>query len=118
MCPRHGTRPRYSVPFQGFVAPLSRGRTRTHDLVMTFGRMRGSRLVLMGLIVGAFFTAEEVFMDLASGRGASARRDLANGLQFWLIWIALVPAIAIAVRRWPLNTSRVARPLIAHAGAA
>lgn len=85
---------------------------------MTFGRMRGSRLVLMAFIVGAFFTAEEVFMDLAGGRGELARRDIVNGLQFWLIWVALVPAIAIAIRRWPLNTRRVARPLMAHAGIA
>jgi hypothetical protein len=80
--------------------------------------MRGSRLVLMALIVGAFFTAEEVFMDLASGRGELTRRDLANGLQFWLIWVALAPAIAITVRHWPLNSRQVARPLVAHAGAA
>ena len=81
---------------------------------MTPGALRGSRLVLMALAVGAFFTAEEVFMDLASGRGQLASRDIANGVQFWLIWVVLVPAIAVAVRRWPLNTTRIARPLLAH----
>ena len=78
--------------------------------------VRRSRLVLMAIAVGLFFTAEEVFMDLANGRGALAGRDIANGVEFWLIWIVLSPAIAIAVRRWPLNTAHVARPLVAHAG--
>src|ERR1051326_4450375 len=77
--------------------------------------MRGSRLVLMVLGVGTFFTAEEVLMDLATGRVASARGDVVSGLQFWLIWLALVPAVSIALRRWPLNTKHIGRPLLAHA---
>jgi signal transduction histidine kinase len=85
---------------------------------MMSGNMRGSRLVLMALAVGAFFTAEEVFMDLANGRGELAGRDIVTGVQFWLIWVVVSPAIAIAVRRWPLNATHVARPLVAHAGIA
>ena len=80
--------------------------------------MRGSRLVLMVLGVGTFFTAEEVLMDLATGRVASARGDVVSGLQFWLIWLALVPAVSVALRRWPLNTKHIGRPLVAHAVAA
>ena len=72
------------------------------------------RLVVMAVVVGVFFTAEEVFMDLASGRGTLASRDIVNGVQFWLVWVVLVPAIAIAVHRWPLNGRDVTRPLLAH----
>ena len=82
---------------------------------MTPARMRNSRLVLMVLGVGTFFTTEEVLMDLANGRVASARGDVVSGLQFWLLWIALVPAVSIALRRWPLNTKHIGRPLLAHA---
>ena len=78
--------------------------------------MRGSRLVLMALAVGAFFTAEEVFMDLAAGRTALAAGDIVDGAQFWLIWVALVPLISLAIRRWPLNDRTVAGPIAAHAG--
>jgi hypothetical protein len=77
--------------------------------------MRGSRLVLMVLGVGTFFTAEEVLMDLANGRAALAGGDVVSGLQFWLLWVALVPAVSMALRRWPLNSKHIARPLLAHA---
>jgi signal transduction histidine kinase len=72
----------------------------------------------MAVAVGTFFTAEEVFMDLAQGHGELANRDIVSGIQFWLIWIALTPAMAMAVRRWPLNTPRIAPALLAHAGMA
>ncbi len=85
---------------------------------MRYGKTLNSRLVLMALAVGVFFTAEEVFMDRASGRAALTQRDIVNGAEFWAIWLALVPAIAIAVRRWPLNGSRVTRALAAHAATA
>lgn len=81
---------------------------------MTPARMRGSRLVLMVLAVGTFFTAEEVLMDLATGHGALARGDVVGGSQFWLLWLVLVPAVSIALRRWPLNTKHIGRPLLAH----
>jgi len=82
---------------------------------MTPAWLRGSGLVLMMVLgVGTFFTAEEVFMDLANGRGALAGGDVVGGLQFWLIWVALVPAVAMALRRWPLNTTHIGRPLVAH----
>jgi signal transduction histidine kinase len=76
--------------------------------------MRGSRLVLTVLGVGTFFTAEEVLMDLANGRAALAGGDVVSGFQFWLLWVALVPAVSIALRRWPLNTPHIAGPVLAH----
>jgi len=82
---------------------------------MRTGWVRGSRLVLMTVLgVGTFFTAEEVLMDLANGRAALARGDVVGGSQYWLIWVALVPAVAFALRRWPLNTTHIVRPLLAH----
>jgi len=42
--------------------------------------LSGSGLVLMMVLgVGTFFTAEEVFMDLANGRGALAGGDVVGG---------------------------------------
>jgi two-component system LytT family sensor kinase len=67
-----------------------------------------SRVVALLLLVGAFFTAEEVLMDVAGRRSELAGRDIANGAVFWAVWAALAPLAVLGIRRWSL----VARPLL------
>src|SRR5438045_6193639 len=77
--------------------------------------MRTSRVVALALVVGAFFTAQEVFMDFAGRRPQLAGADVVNGVEFWVAWALLTPAVLAAVRRWPLDARPVYRPLLAHA---
>jgi two-component system, LytTR family, sensor kinase len=82
---------------------------------MTSDRMRTSGVVALALVVGTFFTAEEVFMDLAGRRPQLAGQDVVNGLEFWVVWAFLTPFVLAAARRWPLDGKSVSRPLVAHA---
>lgn len=77
--------------------------------------MRTSRVVALALVMGIFFTAEEVFMDLARGHAADTESDIWSGLQFWAVWAVLTPAILAALRRWRLQARPIAYPLLAHA---
>jgi two-component system LytT family sensor kinase len=88
------------------------------SLRMTSDGMRTSRVVALALVVGAFFTAQEVFMDLARRRPELAEQDVVNGFVFWVVWAFLTPAALIAVRRWPLEAKPFGRPLLAHASVA
>ncbi len=78
--------------------------------------MRTSRVVMLATVVGAFFTAEEVFMDLAQGHQVKSVGDIWSGLEFWLVWAALTPLVLVAVRRWPLDVRPVSRPVLTHLG--
>lgn len=82
---------------------------------MTSNGMRTSRVVALALVVGAFFTAQEVFMDLARRRPELAGQDVVNGLVFWAVWALLTPLAVSAVRRWPLDVKPVGRPIVVHA---
>src|SRR5882672_2652727 len=82
---------------------------------MTSRTWRAPPVALTTLAVGAFFTAQEVFMDVAGRRAELASRDIINGLQFWIVWAMLTPLIVAAIRRWPLHTPPVARPIAIHA---
>lgn len=81
---------------------------------MTSDNLRTSRVVALALVVGAFFTAEEVFMSLAEGRSSQVGEDVVNGVKFWVVWAVLTPAVLVALRRWPLDTRPLYRPLLAH----
>jgi two-component system, LytTR family, sensor kinase len=72
------------------------------------------RLIVLALVVGTFFTAQEAGMDLAAGRAQVVGQDLVNGFKFWVVWAFLAPAVHLAVRRWPLDSRPVYRPVIAH----
>jgi signal transduction histidine kinase len=78
---------------------------------------RRSRVVTIALAVGAFFTAQEVLMDLAGRRGQLAAQDVVNGLEFWIVWALLTPLVVAAMRRWPLDTPTAPR-LLLHAAVA
>lgn len=81
---------------------------------MTSDSLRTSRVVGLALIVGAFFTAEEVFMHLAEGHGNQIWDDVVTGARFWVVWAVLTPFVLLALRRWPLDARPLYRPLLAH----
>lgn len=76
--------------------------------------LRTSRVVGLALVVGVFFTAEEMLMHLAGGRSGLALGDIADGTIFWVVWALLTPFAVAAVRRWPLYERPLARPLIVN----
>jgi DMSO/TMAO reductase YedYZ heme-binding membrane subunit len=82
---------------------------------MSSDTMRSSRVVALALVVGTFFTAQEVFMDLARGHSANVPQDVVDGLEIWAVWALLTPLVLAAARRWPLDTKPVSRPLLVHA---
>ena len=55
--------------------------------------MRSSRVVTIALVIGAFFTAEEVLMDFAGRRAQLATQDVMNSLEFWFVWALLTPLV-------------------------
>ncbi len=81
---------------------------------MTSDGLRTSRVVGLALVVGAFFTAEEVFMSLAEGHSRQIGEDIVNGVEFWAVWALLTPFVLAALRRWPLDARPLYRPLLAH----
>ena len=85
---------------------------------MTSDGLRTSRVVGLALVVGAFFTAEEVFMSLAEGHGNQIWQDVLNGVEFWVVWALLTPLVLAALRRWPLDRRPLYAPLLAHVVAA
>lgn len=76
--------------------------------------MRTTPVVVLALIVGTFFTAQEVFMDLARRHPEFVRQDIANGLEFWVLWALLTPVALVALRRWPLDAKPIYRSVLAH----
>jgi hypothetical protein len=76
--------------------------------------MRTSRVIVLALLAGSFFTAQEVFMDLAQGRGAEVTGDISSGAKVWAAWAVLTPVVLAALRRWRLDRRPVAYPLLAH----
>jgi len=76
--------------------------------------MRASRVVALALAVGAFFVAQEVLTDLASGKRFDFTNDVEVIFLFWATWACLTPAVLAAVRRWPLDLKPAYRPLLAH----
>ena len=82
---------------------------------MTGDSLRTSRVVALALVVGAFFTAEEIFMSLAEGHSGQIGEDVVNGVEFWVVWALLTPVVLFALRRWPLDARPLSRPLVSHA---
>lgn len=72
------------------------------------------RLIALALVVGAFFTAQEIMMDLAGRHPELAGQDAVNGFEFWIVWAFLAPAVQLAVRRWPLDAKPLYRSVLAH----
>ena len=76
--------------------------------------MRSSRVVTIALVIGAFFTAQEVLMDFAGRRAQLATQDVVSGLEFWIVWALLTPLVVAVLRRWPLEAPTPTR-LTIHA---
>lgn len=85
---------------------------------MTSDGLRTSRVVVLALVVGTFFVAQEVFTDLVGGRPVHVVNDVEVVLRFWAVWALLTPAVLWAARRWPLDAKPVYRPLLVHAAVA
>jgi sensor histidine kinase YesM len=81
---------------------------------MTADGLQTSRILGVALIVGVFFTAEEVFMDLAGQRPQLAGADVFNGTVFWAVWLALTPLALASVRRWPIEARPSSWPVAAN----
>jgi two-component system, LytTR family, sensor kinase len=67
--------------------------------------MRTSRVVVLALVVGSFFVAQEVFVDMAEGKSLNLGPRAVVVLCFWLSWAMLSPLVRRAVRP---------RPILAH----
>jgi two-component system, LytTR family, sensor kinase len=76
--------------------------------------IRRSRIILLTLGVGLFFTAEPLLMGMAAGRPVSFQRDVLQELFYWLVWAALSPLIIAAARRWPLDAGHLGRAIAIH----
>jgi two-component system, LytTR family, sensor kinase len=83
---------------------------------MTRAAIRGSakQIFALTLIVGVFFTAQDVFFALAAGHPANALRDLQAAPLFWGVWAFLTRLVLAGVRRWPLDVKPISRSLVAH----
>ena len=85
---------------------------------MAVHELKPSRAIGLALLVGAFFTAEEVFMDLARHRPELTNKDLVNSIEFWAVWVALTPLALLAARRWPFSGRVDVRMVVVHSVAA
>ncbi len=75
--------------------------------------VRPSRVVLITLLVGLFFTGQAVSMSLAAGRFQFAW-DVLQELLYWLVWVALSPLLVTLARRWRLETKPNRGAIAAH----
>jgi two-component system, LytTR family, sensor kinase len=81
---------------------------------MRSGSLRASKVVVLALVVGAFFTAQATFMGLAAGRSLD-RWTLLQETIYWLVWALFAPLILASARRWPLDAKPLRVPAAAHA---
>jgi two-component system LytT family sensor kinase len=77
--------------------------------------MRITRIVALALAVGTLFTAQAVLTQLHSGRPVDVGPTIVVALIFWGLWALLTPVVLLAVRRWPLDTKPIYRPILLHA---
>lgn len=77
--------------------------------------MRIIRIVALALVVGTLFTAQAVLTQLHSGRPVDVGQTIVVSLIFWGLWALLTPVVLWALRRWPLDTQPVYRPILLHA---
>ena len=77
--------------------------------------MRITRIVTLALVVGTLFTGQAVLTQLHSGRPVDIGPTVIAALLFWGLWALLTPVVVLAVRRWPLDTKPIYRPILLHA---
>jgi len=76
--------------------------------------MRISRIVVLALVVGTLFTAQAVLTQLHSGRPVDVGPTVFAALLFWGLWALLTPVVLLCLRRWPLDTKPIYRPILLH----
>src|SRR5215472_13371082 len=77
--------------------------------------MRIIRIVALALVVFTLLTAQVVLTELHSGQPVDLGTTVVVSLIFWGLWALLTPVVLLALRRWPLDTKPVYRPIILHA---
>jgi two-component system, LytTR family, sensor kinase len=77
--------------------------------------VRASRIILLSLAVGVFFTSQTVLMALSSGRPLRFEWDVLQELLYWVIWAVLSPALLRLARRWPLDATPMRWSAVPHA---
>lgn len=65
--------------------------------------MRASRIVALALVVGTFFTLQEVLGVLSVGAPLNVEWNVFQEALYWLVWAALAPLVLAALERWPLR---------------
>jgi signal transduction histidine kinase len=65
--------------------------------------MRASRIVALALVVGTFFTLQELLGVLSTGRPLNVEWEVLQEALYWLVWAALSPLMLAALERWPLR---------------
>ena len=74
-----------------------------------------SRIVALALAVGMLFTAQAVLTQLHSGRPVDVGPIVFAALLFLGLWALLTPVVLLSLRRWPLDTKPIYRPILLHA---
>src|SRR5690348_9787178 len=82
---------------------------------MAADRMRITPIVALVLVVGTLITAQLVLTQLHSGQPVDIGQTVIAALRFWGLWALLTPVVVLAVRRWPLDTKPMYRPILLHA---
>jgi len=77
--------------------------------------MRITPIVALVLLVGTLITAQLVLTQLHSGQPVDIGQTVIAALLFWGLWALLTPVVVLAVRRWPLDTKPIYRPILLHA---
>src|SRR5689334_20102548 len=81
---------------------------------MATDAMRITRIVALALAVGTLFTAQAVLTQLHSGRPGDVGPIVVAALIYWGLWALLTPVVVLALRRWPLDTKPIHRPILLH----
>jgi len=74
-----------------------------------------TRIVALALAVGTLFTAQAVLTQLHTGRTADVAPTIVAAVFFWGLWALLTPVVLLVLRRWPIDTAPIYRPILLHA---
>jgi two-component system, LytTR family, sensor kinase len=81
---------------------------------MDANAIRQSRIVMLALAVGLFFTTQFLAMSVSSGRPVQFVNDFLPELLYWSTWAVLSPLMLVMVRRWSFDAKPFIRPVTAH----
>src|SRR6476660_1770022 len=81
---------------------------------MAAAGIRITRIVALTIVVGTLFTAQAVLTQVHTGRLGDVAPTVFAAMLFWGLWALLTPVVLLAVRRWPLDTTPIYRPILLH----